>query len=93
MNLPNIFGISPMTADIIGFAGMACIVFAYAYLTGARSPNPFVLHGINLLGAVLLAISLTVNTNMASMVLEFFWGGIAIWGLVKAFGQWRRRRA
>ena len=84
MTIPNIFGIDSATADIFGFAGMACIVLAYAYVTGVKAPNPFIQHGVNLAGAVLLAISLTVNTNMASMVLEFFWAAIAIWGLAKA---------
>ena len=84
MTIPNIFGISSSTADIFGFAGMACIIFAYAYITGKDEPNPYVQHGVNLLGAALLATSLTVNTNMASMVLEGFWAAIAIWGLAKA---------
>ena len=44
----------------------------------------FRVHWPNLLGAGLLAVSLTVNTNMASMVLEGFWAAIAIWGLAKA---------
>ena len=76
--------ISPAAANIAGFAGMACIIFAYAYVTGHRSPNPFVQHGVNLLGAALLTVSLLVNLNPASLVLEFFWSAIAIWGLVKA---------
>ena len=84
MNLPNIFGLTPLVADVIGFVGMACILFAYAYITAKDEPNPWVQHGVNLLGAVLLAISLTVNTNLASMVLEVFWAAIAIWGLIKA---------
>ena len=84
MTVPNIFGISSGTADIIGFAGMACIIFAYAYITGKDQPNPYIQHGVNLLGAALLAVSLTVNTNMASMVLEGFWAAIAIWGLARA---------
>lgn len=71
-------------ANIIGFAGMACIVFAYAYITGRERPNPFVQHGVNLLGAGLLTISLLVNMNAPSLVLEGFWAAIAIWGLVKA---------
>jgi peptidoglycan/LPS O-acetylase OafA/YrhL len=87
VRIPNIFGISSTTADIFGFAGMACIIFAYAYITGAKAPNPVIQHGVNLLGAALLAISLTVNTNKASMVLEGFWAAIAIWGLLKEFGS------
>lgn len=79
-----IVDLSPLLADLIGFAGMACIIAAYAYLTGAKSPNPFVLHGTNLAGALLLTVSLLVNTNLASLVLEGFWAAIAVWGLIKA---------
>ena len=84
MTIPNIFGLSPGTADLIGFAGMACIILAYAYIVGVEKPNPYVQHGVNLVGAMLLAISLTVHTNKASMVLEAFWAAIAVWGLAKA---------
>lgn len=71
-------------ASIVGLAGTACIIGAYAYLTLAERANPFVLHGINLLGAALLTVSLMVHTNWASLVLEFFWAIIAIFGLVRA---------
>ncbi len=79
-------------ANYIGFAGMACIIFAYAYITGNKAPNPFVQHGVNLLGAALLTISLTVHTNLASLVLEGFWAAIAIWGLTRAIVT-RRNKA
>ena len=48
---------------LVGFAGMACIIAAYAYLTWSAAPNPFVLHGTNLAGAALLTVSLLVHTN------------------------------
>jgi hypothetical protein len=73
-----------LEANIAGFAGMFCVVFAYAYQTGKAQPNPYVQHGVNLLGAVLLGISLLRNMNPASFALEFVWGGVAIWGLSKA---------
>ncbi|MCH7628071.1 MULTISPECIES: CBU_0592 family membrane protein [Novosphingobium] len=74
-------------ANVCGFIGMGCIIFAYAYATKRARPNPFVQHGVNLAGAGLLTISLLVNMNPASFVLEFFWSAIAIWGLVKAFRE------
>ncbi|MEJ5978417.1 permease [Novosphingobium sp. PS1R-30] len=76
--------LTPLVANICGFAGMACIIFAYAYVTGNKAANPFVQHGVNLAGAALLTVSLLVNLNPASLVLEFFWASIAIWGLIKA---------
>jgi hypothetical protein len=69
---------------MFGFAGMACVLFAYGYATQAGAPNPFIQHGANLAGAALLAVSLSVHLNRASLVLEGFWAAIAIWGLVKA---------
>lgn len=72
---------------LVGFAGMACIIFAYAYMTGRSNPNPFVQHGVNLAGAALLTVSLIYHPNLPSLVLEGFWAAIAIWGLTKAFRQ------
>lgn len=69
----------------IGFGGMIMIVSAYGYLTAKSDPNPFILHGTNLVGAILLAISLLVHTNLPSLVLEAIWISVAIWGLTKAF--------
>lgn len=86
MTLP----ISHIVANLFGFAGTACIIFAYGYMTAKARPNPFVQHGVNLVGAALLTVSLLVNMNPPSLVLEGFWAAIAIWGLVKA---WRARGA
>jgi peptidoglycan/LPS O-acetylase OafA/YrhL len=82
---------SPVIANLFGFAGMACIIFAYGYITYTKAPNPFVQHGVNLLGAALLTVSLLVNMNPASLVLEFFWAAIAIGGLVKALSDRGRK--
>ena len=70
--------------SLIGFAGTACIIGAYAYLTWQDDPNPYILHGTNLAGAALLTISLMVHTNWPSLVLEGFWAAIALFGLAKA---------
>lgn len=80
-----------LEANIAGFSGMACIVFAYAYQTARAQPNAFLQHGVNLVGAVLLSISLLKNMNPASMALEFVWGGVAIWGLARAILDRARR--
>jgi len=80
----RLIALDPALANVAGFAGMACIIFAYGYVTARRQPNPFVQHGVNLAGAALLTVSLLVHLNPASLVLEFFWASIAIWGLVKA---------
>lgn len=71
-------------ATLVGFLGTILIVSAYAYLTAKDDPNPFVLHGMNLFGAILLSISLLVHTNLPSLILEVIWISVAIWGLAKA---------
>ena len=72
------------TANYVGFVGMALIVSAYVYVTASRVANPFLLHGTNLVGAALLILSLTVNRNVPSMVLESVWALVALFGLAKA---------
>ncbi len=81
--------IDGFTANVIGILGSALIVFAYAYNVYAGSVNPFVYNGTNLLGALLLTISLLVHFNLASLLLEFVWIMIAVGGLFKA---WRNRK-
>ena len=78
-------------ATLVGFVGMVCIIAAYAYLTWKQEPNPFILHGTNLIGAALLTVSLLVHTNWPSLMLEGFWAAIAIWGLFKAMRDHRRK--
>jgi peptidoglycan/LPS O-acetylase OafA/YrhL len=75
---------TPEAADYIGFIGMALIVSAYVYVTVSKTANPYVLHSLNLVGAALLILSLTVNRNLPSMVLEGVWAAVALFGLAKA---------
>ncbi|RKF19248.1 permease [Altericroceibacterium spongiae] len=79
-------------ANIAGFTGMACIIAAYGYGTAKAQPDLFIQHGTNLAGALLLTLSLLVNTNPASLTLEFFWALIAVYGLIRAFRDRRHKR-
>jgi hypothetical protein len=82
-------GIPEGLAMASGFAGMALCVGAYAYTAACtgrpKGPNPFLQHGCNLAGALLLVLSLLVDTNPASLVLESLWALIALVGLIRAF--------
>jgi hypothetical protein len=82
--------ISPFAADLIGFAGSACIIAAFAYSNMSSAMNLLLFNVVNFVGAALLALSLTVNYNLPTMVLEIIWMGIALLGIVKAL---RQRRA
>ena len=82
--------ISPLTADIIGLTGSALFISAFAYANLAKELNKLLFNTVNLIGAVLLLISLSVNFNLAAFVMEVAWGIIALFGLVNAL---RRRNA
>ena len=75
---------SPLTADIIGLVGSALFIAAFAYANLAKQLNKVWFNLANLLGAILLLISLSVNFNLAAFVLEAAWGAIAVAGLVMA---------
>lgn len=71
-------------ADAVGLAGSAVLVAGYAYSNMAARVNFVLFNALNLVGALLLFISLCVHFNLASMLLEIVWSGIALFGLVKA---------
>ncbi len=77
--------IDGFTANVIGIFGSILIVSAYGYNVYAKAVNAFVYNGTNLLGAVLLTISLMVHFNLASFLLEIVWITIALSGLWKAY--------
>ncbi len=71
-------------ADVIGLIGSAVFIATFAYANMAQSLNKLWFNAANLLGAVLLTISLWVNFNLAAFVLEIAWGFIALAGLIAA---------
>ena len=85
-------GISSFEADLIGFAGSFLIVAAFAYSNISKSMNLLVFNVANFFGAALLAISLTVNYNLPTMVLEVVWMAIALFGITKALMARRTER-
>jgi hypothetical protein len=76
--------LSPFAADLIGFAGSFFIVAAFAYSNVTAQMNALWFNVTNLLGAALLTVSLTVNFNLPTMVLEVVWMAIALFGIMKA---------
>lgn len=78
-------------ANVIGVLGSVLIVSAYAYNVYAKSVDPFIYNGTNLVGALLLTISLLVHFNLASFLLEIVWITIALGGLWKAYRNKRKQ--
>ncbi|MCR4942418.1 MAG: hypothetical protein K5978_06490 [Campylobacter sp.] len=70
--------------QFIGFCGMVCIVVAYFMLQlGNTNAKSLKFQFINLIGAILLIISLCVHFNLGSFMIEIFWIIITIFGIVK----------
>lgn len=84
--------VSPFAADLIGFAGSFFIVAAFAYSNLTAQMNALWFNIANFLGAALLTISLTVNFNLPTMVLEIVWMAIALFGITKALMARRAER-
>ncbi len=80
-------------ATIVGLIGSALFVGGFAYANAAAELDKVLFNLINLIGAVLLLISLSVHFNLAAFVLEVCWGFIALVGLIKALGERRRNAA
>ncbi|WP_258238312.1 hypothetical protein [Arcobacter sp. CECT 8983] len=70
--------------QIIGFVGMLFVVFAYFLLqTNKYTITSIPYQVLNLVGAILLFISLCVHFNLGSLVIEIFWILITLYGMAK----------
>lgn len=75
---------SHIVATIIGLIGSATFIAAFAYANVAKAMDKRLFNALNLVGAILLLISLSVDFNLPSVVLESVWGVIALIGLIAA---------
>jgi len=72
--------------QIIGFIGMVFIVYAYFLLQiGTYDSKSLKFQYINLIGAILLLISLFVHFNLGSFIIEIFWIIITLYGIYKNY--------
>lgn len=68
----------------IGFVGMIFVVLAYYLLQANKCGiTSLVYQLLNLIGAILLIISLFVHFNLGSFIIEVFWILITLYGLYK----------
>lgn len=73
-------------ADIIGMFGTCSIVVAYFLIQLDKMDPKGVLYNLlNLIGAILLLISLCINFNLASFVIELFWIAASLVGLYRYY--------
>jgi hypothetical protein len=76
-------------ANIIGLLGTGMVVSTYIMLQmRILQSESLQFNLMNLIGALFLLVSLTINFNMASFIIEIFWIGASLIGLYK----WHKNR-
>ena len=69
--------------DWVGSSGVLIIVAAYLWLQiGRIAGQNVVFSGANLLGSMLILVSLYFNFNFSAVLIEIFWIIISLFGLV-----------
>jgi len=72
-------------ADMVGLLGVVAILSAYALLQSGRLAVRAPLYSaLNLLGSVLVLVSLTVDFNLPSAIIEGAWALVSLYGLAAA---------
>ena len=72
--------------DFIGFVGVALLIGTYALLQFDKiDPKGFWYSFNNMMVAILVTVSLVYTPNLASIVIEFFWFIISVYGLSKFY--------
>lgn len=70
--------------DLLGNVGVSLIIISYLLLQlNKLGSNSLKYSAMNFFGASLVIISLIENFNMSAFVIEVFWVGISIFGIVK----------
>jgi len=72
--------------NAVGDVGMVCFLGAYFLLQrGRMSVDSYAYSAVNLLGSVLLMISLLHDWNMPAFLLEVAWAVISTYGLLRCY--------
>lgn len=72
--------------DLIGNIGVALIIITYFLLQLGRMNSASYLYStLNALGALFVIISLMYEFNMSAFIVEAFWVGISLFGIIR---QW-----
>lgn len=71
-----------MLADAIGLLGVIAIVAAYFLLTvGKVNAEQPLYSWLNLLGALMIIVSLSWSWNLSAFILEGIWAGLSLYKL------------
>lgn len=89
------FLVSPSSVyEIVGLCGAATYVGAYFLAALDRVPSQSSLfYALQAIAALMVAVSLVVQFNTASAVIQSFFFMVSVWGMVRHSGQKRQARA
>ena len=72
--------------DAVGITGVAIILVVYYLLQVERMKSDDLIYSVtNLIGALLIVVSLYYRFNLASFIIEVFWILISLIGIVRYF--------
>jgi len=70
--------------DLLGNTGVVMVIGTYfALQTGRMSINDRVYSLLNAMGAVLILMSLMIDFNLSSFIIEIVWFSISVYGLMR----------
>jgi hypothetical protein len=76
--------------DVVGLLGTATVITTFFLNQQGKLASDDTRYGIaNLVGAILILISLTAAWNLSAVLVELFWAAISAWGLYR---NWRAKR-
>ena len=75
-------------ADIIGIVGIVCVLSCYFFVQAERmSATSTKYQLLNMLGCVLILVSLYFSFNLPSAIIQIVWFLISLFGLVRNLGK------
>jgi hypothetical protein len=78
--------------NALGTLGAFSIILAYAMLQAGRWHSLELRYSVcNALGAALILVSLIIEPNLPSIVIESFWLLISVFGIWRSFRNWQTR--
>lgn len=70
--------------DLVGFIGVACVLICFFFVQAEKmSATSLKYQIINMLGCVLILVSLYYSFNLPSAIIQIIWFSISLFGLLR----------
>lgn len=84
----HLFDLAYLIPDLLGIIGVSLILYFYFLLQAGKCTAQNLSFSIgNLIGAILILISLWFQWNLASVIIEIAWCFISAYGVVKHYAE------